>query len=140
MEDDQVVMAYRAHIPDDPSATTVTESFLDWLDGMVEMFSEENADSGRVAGPRKSGRDIFLSDDLVLDLDDECLLEPLGLADLKQADKNNIMKAGHSDKTGASWVTSDMIEKIGLPKIEHAHVAEDGFSSDDGSPKKKRRV
>ncbi|KAF9970640.1 hypothetical protein BGZ75_002231, partial [Mortierella antarctica] len=36
MEDDHAVKAYREHVPDDPSATTVEESMLDWLDGMAE--------------------------------------------------------------------------------------------------------
>ncbi|KAF9944727.1 hypothetical protein BGZ72_002043 [Mortierella alpina] len=120
---------------------TVEEHMLDWLDGMVELFAEDDGGSRRVAGPRKSGREVFLCDDLQLDLDDDCLMESFDQSDLKQAGSENTIEFGPRDKACASRAINDTVEKISRDlKPEHAHIDDDDAISDDGSPKKRRRV
>lgn len=93
MEDDEVVMAYRVHVPDDPFAVTVEQHMCNWLDSNVANFTAEQRGDRIKAGPKKSGWEV-LQYDPTIDYDDEWLMEPLDLTHLR---KKKILKSDRSD-------------------------------------------
>ncbi|CAO3574757.1 unnamed protein product [Mortierella alpina] len=114
MEDDHVVKAYRAHVPDDPFIITPEETMANWLDSMVEDLDEVERGDRIKSGPKTPGWTVLQDDPPEVKYDDEWLMEPLDLSHLKQLKDR---KFGRIVKGG---LKKEMVEKI-----SRDHEAED---------------
>ncbi|KAG9319095.1 hypothetical protein KVV02_007052, partial [Mortierella alpina] len=127
MEDDHDVMAYRAHVPDDPSIITPEENMATWLDSMVEDLDEVERRGRIKSGPKTHGWTVIQHNPPEVKYDDDWLKEPLDLSHLKQLGDRMAEKLDRiSEKDGKfDRIVKGGLKKEMVDKISHNQEAED---------------
>jgi len=132
MEEDQIVQAFREHVPDDSSATAVEEHMLDWLDDMYANAMENTGTQSKIR-PKGLGKATILTEDKGVLLDNEGPMTPSDTITIKKIysgfnteDEDNMVDA--DNVFGATQPEDDG----GVSDISSYGSSKD-LGSDDGS-------